>query len=106
MPPKGRDHNPSGLGRAIINRKVKDAQRMHETKNYSVDDDKTGKLKSVTQEKDLDEFLNTAQLAGTDFTAERRNVKIITPLTGSSRNPHLLTEEEPGNNSRRIWEDR
>ncbi|TFL06343.1 P-loop containing nucleoside triphosphate hydrolase protein [Pterulicium gracile] len=94
MPPKGRDHNPSGLGRAIINRKVKDAQRMHETKNYSVDDDKTGKLKSVTQEKDLDEFLNTAQLAGTDFTAERRNVKIITPLTGSSRNPHLLTEEE------------
>ena len=67
---------------------------MHETKNYSVDTDKTERLKSVTQEKDLDEFLNTAQLAGTDFTAERRNVKIITPSTGTSRNPHLLTEEE------------
>ena len=26
-------------------------------------------MKSVTQENDLDEFLNTAQLAGTDFTA-------------------------------------
>jgi hypothetical protein len=26
-------------------------------------------LQSITQERDLDEFLNTAQLAGTDFTA-------------------------------------
>jgi hypothetical protein len=28
-----------------------------------------GRLRSVTQEGDLDEFLNTAQLAATDFTA-------------------------------------
>lgn len=27
------------------------------------------RLKSVTQERDLDAFLNTAQLAGTEFTA-------------------------------------
>lgn len=31
--------------------------------------DSTNRLKSVTQERDLDEFLNTAQLAGTEFTA-------------------------------------
>jgi hypothetical protein len=36
---------------------------------YVTDADSTSRLKSVTQEGDLDEFLNTAQLAGTDFTA-------------------------------------
>jgi len=36
---------------------------------YSVDLDSSSRLKSVTQERDLDEFLNTAQLAGTEFTA-------------------------------------
>jgi large subunit GTPase 1 len=67
-------------------------------------------LKSVTQERDLDEFLNTAQLAGTEFTAgaqylfylaitscrklERRNVKIIQSPAGSTHNPHLLTDQE------------
>lgn len=29
--PKGRDQNPSGLGRAIINRKVKDARKAQES---------------------------------------------------------------------------
>lgn len=36
---------------------------------YSVDLEPSSKLKSVTQEKDLDEFLNTAELAGIEFTA-------------------------------------
>lgn len=36
---------------------------------YTTDLDSTSRLKSVTQERDLDEFLNTAQLAETDFTA-------------------------------------
>lgn len=36
-------------------------------RQYAVDISKD--LKSVTQERDLDEFLNTAQLAATDFTA-------------------------------------
>lgn len=64
----------------------------------------------MTQERDLDEFLNTAQLAGTEFTAgaqlhgickdlttywlERRNVKIIQQTTSSSQNPHLLSEQQ------------
>ncbi|KAJ7786125.1 hypothetical protein B0H16DRAFT_1401155 [Mycena metata] len=93
MPPK-RDLNPSGLGRAIINRKAKDAKRMQESGLYVTDADSTTRLKSVTQEADLDEFLNTAQLAGTDFTAERRNVKIIQQSAGSSQNPYLLSEQE------------
>ncbi|KAF7339797.1 Large subunit GTPase 1 [Mycena venus] len=93
MPPR-RDLNPSGLGRAIINKKAKDAKRMQESGLYVTDADSTSRLKSVTQEADLDEFLNTAQLAGTDFTAERRNVKIIQQSAGSSQNPYLLTEQE------------
>ncbi|KAF9447793.1 P-loop containing nucleoside triphosphate hydrolase protein [Macrolepiota fuliginosa MF-IS2] len=96
MPPR-RDINPSGLGRAIINRKVKDARRMQETGNYSVDVDTTSRLKSITQERDLDEFFNTAELAGTEFTAERRNVKIIQQSVTSSQNPYLLTEQEEAN---------
>ncbi|TFK36883.1 P-loop containing nucleoside triphosphate hydrolase protein [Crucibulum laeve] len=94
MAPKHRDLNPSGLGRAIINRKVKDARKMQESGLYSVDLDSTSRLKSVTQERDLDEFLNTAELAGTEFTAERRNVKIIQQSVGTSQNPYLLSDIE------------
>lgn len=74
--------------------------------------DNTTRLQSITQERDLDEFLNTAQLAGTQFTAgigdlsfsaivafsfffcaERRNVKIVTAV-GTQANPYLLSDEE------------
>ena len=35
-------------------------------------------MRSVTEQAALDEFLSTAELAGTDFTAEKmNNVKII-----------------------------
>ncbi|KAI5836458.1 P-loop containing nucleoside triphosphate hydrolase protein [Schizophyllum commune Tattone D] len=92
-PTKGPDRNPSGLGRAIINKKAKDAKRMQETGLYTTDLDSTSKLKSITQEKDLDAFLNTAELAGTEFTAEKRNVKIIQQAS-TSQNPYLLSEQE------------
>lgn len=36
---------------------------------YTTDLDSTNRLQSITQERDLDEFLNTATLAGTNFTA-------------------------------------
>ncbi|KAF8846207.1 P-loop containing nucleoside triphosphate hydrolase protein [Paxillus ammoniavirescens] len=94
MPPRQKNQNPSGLGRAIINRKVKDARERQESGLYTTEADSTTRLKSVTQERDLDEFLNTAQLAGTEFTAERRNVKIIQSPAGSTQNPYLLTDAE------------
>ncbi|KAK3717831.1 hypothetical protein LTR37_005602 [Vermiconidia calcicola] len=50
------------------------------------------KLRSVTEQGALDEFLSTAELAGTDFTAEKMNgVKII---HREQKNPYLLTREE------------
>jgi len=49
-------------------------------------------MRSVTEQAPLDEFLSTAELAGTDFTAEKmNNVKIIRT---DQRNPYLLSAAE------------
>ena len=49
-------------------------------------------MRSVTEQPALDEFLSTAALAGTDFTAEKmNNVKIIQT---DQRNPYLLSAAE------------
>ena len=51
------------------------------------------KLRSVTGQSALDEFLNTAELAGTDFTAEKpnRQTRVIDP---TQRDPYLPTDCE------------
>jgi large subunit GTPase 1 len=50
------------------------------------------KMRSVTEQGALDDFLSTAELAGTDFTAEKmNNVKII---HRDQRNPWLLSADE------------
>lgn len=50
------------------------------------------KMRSVTEQAALDEFLSTAELAGTDFTAEKmNNVKIIHQ---DQKNPYLLSATE------------
>jgi large subunit GTPase 1 len=49
-------------------------------------------MRSVTEQAALDEFLSTAELAGTDFTAEKmNNVKIIHQ---DQKNPYLLSAAE------------
>jgi large subunit GTPase 1 len=49
-------------------------------------------MRSVTEQAALDEFLSTAELAGTDFTAEKmNNVKII---HSDQKNPYLLSAAE------------
>jgi large subunit GTPase 1 len=53
------------------------------------------KMRSITEQAALDEFLSTAELAGTDFTAEKiNNVKII---HSDQKNPFLLTPTEEKN---------
>lgn len=50
------------------------------------------KMRSVTEQAALDDFLSTAELAGTDFTAEKlNNVKII---HRDQKNPYLLSAAE------------
>ena len=49
-------------------------------------------MRSVTEQGALDEFLSTAELAGTDFTAQKiNNIKIIHP---GQKNPYLLSAVE------------
>jgi large subunit GTPase 1 len=71
-----------------INRRTKQRAQQYENELHRTD--LPSGLHSVTQENDLDEFLNTAQLAGTDFTAERTNAITLVSAT-STDNPYLLS---------------
>lgn len=44
----------------------------------------------MTEESQLDEFLNTAELAGTEFTAEKLNIKVVDSVIHTG----LPTEQE------------
>src|SRR3954465_10023265 len=61
-------------------------------------------MRSVTEQAALDEFLSTAELAGTDFTAEKmNNVKII---HRDQKNPYLLSAAEERKITRKHKENR
>ncbi|KAK9485392.1 P-loop containing nucleoside triphosphate hydrolase protein [Lipomyces starkeyi] len=93
----------NGLGHAIINSRnnARRSQRAgpdggdlyHEQRQPN-----WMRLQSVTQERDLDEFLSTAELAGTDFTATKLNIKI---LHQDQQNQYLLTAEQEVETSQR-----
>lgn len=102
--PKNTPHknkNEIGLGRQIANKRrlensiqyLPDGEMRFTTDKREAD---WVKLRSVTQENSLDEFLNTAQLADTDFTAEKGlQVKIIKVGNTSIVNQQgLLTTDE------------
>ncbi|KAI4702812.1 hypothetical protein J4E89_010149 [Alternaria sp. Ai002NY15] len=62
------------------------------------------KMRSVTEQGALDDFLSTAELAGTDFTAEKmNNVKIIHK---DQKNPYLLSPLEERNVTKKHKENR
>ncbi|XP_043918736.1 large subunit GTPase 1 homolog [Protopterus annectens] len=93
----GKKKSSSSLGRAII--KDKNMSTMNRGKTDSWlhtseigDGYNWGRLnlQSVTEQSSLDEFLTTAELAGTEFIAEKLNVKIVSRETGTG----LLTAEE------------
>lgn len=96
--------NKVGLGRALMNSRGIVAEKTRrggkgggKSKEYG----RSGTVKpnveiqkeygSITEQAALDEFLATAELADTDFTAEKMNVKIIHK---SQINPYLLSDEE------------
>lgn len=69
--------NTSGLGRSLVNQRSKGNQNLASSSMFTTDVS-SDKLRSVTQERPLDEFLSTAELADRDFTAERAsNVTIV-----------------------------
>ena len=86
-----------GKGKGADRRKATGVVRVnHETGEEYITNDRQEaawvKMRSVTEQGALDEFLATAELAGTDFTAEKMsNVKIIHT---DQRNPYLLSAAE------------
>ncbi|KAH6686345.1 nucleolar GTP-binding protein [Plectosphaerella plurivora] len=106
--PRATSKNKAGLGNTLMNDrfgkgKGSDRKRTsaitrvnHATGEEYVTNEKKEaswvKMRSVTEQGALDEFLATAELAGTDFTAEKtNNVKIIHT---DQRNPYLLSSIE------------
>ncbi|GES94684.1 P-loop containing nucleoside triphosphate hydrolase protein [Rhizophagus clarus] len=86
----------TGLGKAIIRDRFKGNTRPKDGDTFlhttDLDDGASWtKLQSITQQRDLDEFLSTAQLAGTQFTAEKLNIKVV---TNTYHNPFLLSTEK------------
>ena len=102
-----KNKNAVGLGNSLMNDRFRNKNsNMHRANQQITRTDQAGnqyitpekkeadwvKMRSVTEQGALDEFLSTAELAGTDFTAERLNsVKIIHK---DQRNPYLLSKEE------------
>ncbi|KAI5291204.1 hypothetical protein KEM54_005893 [Ascosphaera aggregata] len=112
--PLAKSKNAVGLGNALMNDrfgKGKGSDRKKVSHNPSAikrtgpkgetyitnpsEDAAWVKMRSITEQGALDEFLGTAELAGTDFTAEKLNsVKIIHT---DQKNPYLLSAAEEHN---------
>lgn len=94
----------TGLGRVLIKKqqarrnKIKDSERHGEDIDDGEDWNRLN-LKSVTNESNLEDFLNTASLAGTEFSAEKENVTLIesvsvAPVYQESTDAHNEEDEE------------
>lgn len=89
----------NNLGRAIIKDRFKTGRKKSGVSFLHTTDVDDGldwnriNLKSVTQENSLDEFLSTAELAGTEFCAERQNISFVTNTSGvQTADQHLKTK--------------
>ncbi|WWC87856.1 uncharacterized protein L201_002753 [Kwoniella dendrophila CBS 6074] len=93
MPPRTKAQS-SGLGKALINRKAKEAVAPQESQLYTLDE--SNPLQSITHERDLDNFLANAALADHDFTTERSKMRIISApnMPAPTTNPFLLTAQQ------------
>lgn len=88
--------NKSNLGRTLIKDRFGNKGRkngnsvLHTTELNDGYDWGRLNLQSVTEESSFQEFLSTAQLAGTEFQAEKLNIKFVNPAVGVG----LLSPEE------------
>uniref|UniRef100_A0A1I8P9X9 Large subunit GTPase 1 homolog n=1 Tax=Stomoxys calcitrans TaxID=35570 RepID=A0A1I8P9X9_STOCA len=99
----------SNLGRTLIKdrfghtprRKVDNDTMLHTTELQDGYDWGRLNLSSVTEESSFQEFLRTAELAGTEFQAEKLNITFINPKQGVgllSRNERLNIEKKHKDN--------
>ncbi|KAJ1955764.1 hypothetical protein GGI12_005481 [Dipsacomyces acuminosporus] len=99
----------SSLGKSIIKKRFEGKRRPtdNDTELHTTDlndGPSWTKLQSITQQGDLEEFLHTAELAGTEFTAERMNVKIISG--NQTANQFLLSADEEAKTLQRHRENK
>ncbi|XP_017728961.1 PREDICTED: large subunit GTPase 1 homolog [Rhinopithecus bieti] len=82
----GRRRAPAGgsLGRALMRHQTQRSRNRRHTDSWLHTSDLTDgydwgrlNLQSVTEESSLDDFLATAELAGTEFVAEKLNIKFV-----------------------------
>ncbi|CAG9854880.1 unnamed protein product [Phyllotreta striolata] len=99
MGKKDKSSMSSGLGRSLIKNRfgsnkgkkmVANNSMLHTTEIQDGYDWGRLNLQSVTEESSFQEFLSTAELAGTDFQAEKLNIKFVNPRS----NVGLLTKDE------------
>lgn len=94
--------NVSGLGRSLVNQKKKEqptSDRYTTEMNYG----SQSALRSVTEQRPLDELLATAELAGKDFTTERTAaVRVVTPRAGPSAEERALLVKQHYENAGRL----
>lgn len=104
-PPKGpkpihhKQKNTIGLGKAIIYQRLKentldvlpDGESRFQTDKKEAD---WVKLRSVTQENHIDDFLHSAELANKDFTAVKRNQMVIIDQKNNVDNYLLSADRE------------
>lgn len=94
----GKKNKSNLLGRSLIKDKLNTSRGKRRTEDSVLHTSELGdgydwaclNLKSVTEENSLQEFLSTAELAGTDFQAEKLNIKFVNPKSGVG----LLTPDE------------
>ncbi|XP_023298222.2 large subunit GTPase 1 homolog [Lucilia cuprina] len=107
MSKKGKGGN--NLGRTLIKdrfghtprRKVDNDSMLHTTEIQDGYDWGRLNLSSVTEESSFQEFLRTAELAGTEFQAEKLNIAFINPKQGVgllSRNEQMQIEKKHKDN--------
>ncbi|KAL3862415.1 hypothetical protein ACJMK2_008381 [Sinanodonta woodiana] len=92
----GKKNAPQNLGKSIIRdrfskkNKIQGESFIHTSQLNDGYDWSRLNLQSVTEQSNLEDFLATAELAGTEFTAEKLNVKVVDSKTHSG----LLSLEE------------
>ncbi|XP_008557025.1 large subunit GTPase 1 homolog [Microplitis demolitor] len=91
----GKKNKGSDLGKALIRDRFGSKKRGAGSMLHSADVEDGYRwdrlnLRSITQENTFEEFLRTAQLAGTEFQAEKLDIKYVNPQSGMG----LPTEKE------------
>lgn len=96
-------NNNGNLGRALISDRFSGTKRnknrdkdsmMHACELNDGYDWGRLNLKSVTEESSFQEFLSTAQLAGTEFEAEKLNIKFVKPTVSCDVTGRSLSQVE------------